>query len=59
MGEQDKTAEEAGRTARIDTAREGLRSALVRLAKAGHETASAKDGSGRATASGQTAPTGQ
>lgn len=60
MDQQEKTAEEARKQARIDTARNGLRRALVRLAKASrenHEQASAC--STRGTAAGQTAPSGQ
>lgn len=62
MDQQERTTETAAgaaRQARIDTAREGLRSALTRLAKAGHDKASAKDGDGRATEAGQVAPSGQ
>lgn len=62
MDQQEQTAKaaaEAGRLARIDTAREGLRSALVTLAKAAHDEASTDVGAGRATAAGQSAPSGQ
>lgn len=63
MDQQEQTAAKAtakaGRQARIDTAREGLRSALVGWAKAGHDKASTGAGEGRATAAGQSAPSGQ
>ena len=58
MNEQEKTT----RQARIDTAREGLRSALVGLAKAEkrvHDAASDETGSGCGTPGGHSAPAGQ
>lgn len=62
MDKQVKTAMAPTRPARIEAAREGLRSALVRLAKAKtriHGAASPADGAGRGTEAGHCAPSGQ
>lgn len=62
MDEQEKTEGKAARQARIDTARDGLRSALVQAAKAekrAHDEASAAEAEGRGTEAGHSAPSGQ